>query len=708
MKEKENKELNFYIRERPLYLPVFFMQIFMMLFFVMAFSQACTSGHKVYVSPMGNDQNNGSENQPLATLQHAVDIAMATNTDQVIIYLRQGFYSLDETVSIQDDLNESVSGKLVISSYPGEKAHLTGGRRISGFVSIDKLSDAYKILEAVSRDHVMQVDLKSLGITDYGEIAARGFGRPIQPAGLELFFNGQPMTMARWPNENWASIKNVPESLEGKGFSYLEDRPSRWLDAPDVWMHGYWKWDWSDTYVKVAKIDTNKKEIHTEAPHSNYPYAKGKRYYAFNILEELDAPGEWYLDRQSGMLYFWPPSDPDKAEIAVSLLRDPLIRLKNTKDLVIKDLILEYTCGAGIEIFGGSHNLIKNCILRNMGTVAVSIMKLDGDLGTTIYNDSVLIDNTGKNGVSACEIYNTGEGGVILGGGDRKTLTPGKNFVENSILHNCSWWVRTYRAGVYMNGVGNEVRHNVIYNLPHTAIFFLGNDHTIEYNEVHHVCMETGDAGALYLGRDWTQRGSMIRYNYFHHLHGVEGQSGWTDVMAIYLDDWASGTTVFGNVFYKAGRSIMIGGGRDNIVENNIIIDGQPAMHVDARGIGWAKYYFDGTDSTLFKRYKVVNAGSPPYSIKYPQLKTVLQDNPELPKGNKIMRNVSCGGKWLDLLNGVNDTLVYFDQNRIVTDCSFFSPKGDPVKIVYDSTIFPDGFIRIPVEKIGVEKPGMK
>ncbi len=663
--------------------------------------------HRFYVSPDGNDQNDGSKKRPFATLQRAITALPDTRSERVTIYLREGFYSLSKSLVLKDNQNHTLPADIVITSYPDETAHLTGGRRISGFVPVDKLSSFYKKLDPLASAHVMQVDLKSLGISDYGKFTARGFGRPIQPAGLELFFNGQPMTLSRWPNESWASIKDIPQSLEGKGFSYSGDRPSHWLDAPDVWMHGYWKWDWSDTYVKIAKIDTVKKEIHTEVPHSNYPYAKGKRFYAFNIPEELDAPGEWYLDRQNGILYFWPPSNPDEAEIFVSLLQEPLIQLENMSGVVIKDLILEYTCGAGVEMLGGSNNLIKNCTLRNMGTVAVSIGELN--VGSKMYVNTLYMGRPSeRNGVSGCEIYNIGEGGVILGGGDRKTLTPGKNFVENSILHNCSRWVRTYRAGVYMNGVGNEVRHNEIYDLPHTAVFFWGNDHTIEYNEVHHVCMETGDAGALYLGRDWTQRGSVIRYNYFHHLHGVEGHGGFTDVMAIYLDDWASGTTIFGNIFYKAGRSIMIGGGRDNLVENNIIIDGQPAMHVDARGIGWAKYYFDGTDSTLFKRYQAVNAGSPPYVVKYPQLQTLLQDDPELPKGNRIIRNVSCGGRWLDLLNGVNDTLVYFDNNRIVSNCSFFSPDGDQVKITYDSSVFPVNFVEIPVQKIGIEKSEMK
>lgn len=667
--------------------------------------QACTSNRTYYVAPGGSDQNDGSESHPFATLHKAVQSIGVAEEKQVTIYLRNGFYSLSKTILISDNGTNSLPVKTLVASYPGEKAYVTGGRKISGFVPIEEGSVAYQKLLPDSRSHVMQVDLKAMGMDDYGKITPRGFGRPIQPAGLELYFNGEPMTLARWPNDAWALIQDVPEALEGKGFIYSGDRPARWYGDEDVWMHGYWKWDWSDSYVKMARIDTVKREILTEPPHSNYPYKKGKRFYVFNILEELDTPGEWYLDRGDGILYFWPPSDPDNSEIYVALLRDPLIRLENANGVEIRDLTIEYACGAGIEIIGGSNNLVENCTIRNMGTVAVSIGKLEPYPGSTIYKNTLYNGDAGEqNGVSGCKFYNLGEGGIILGGGDRKTLAPGRNFVENSILHDCSRWVRTYRAGIFMYGVGNIVRHNEIYDLPHTAIFFWGNDHIIEYNEVHHVCMETGDAGALYLGRDWSQRGSLIRYNYFHHLHGVEGQSGWTDVMAIYLDDWASGTTIFGNVFYKAGRSIMIGGGRDNLVENNIVIDGQPAMHVDARGIGWAKYYFDGRDSTLFKRLAAVDPDVPPYSVKYPSLTRVLQDHPELPVGNCFVRNVGCGGKWLDLLNGINDTLVCFRDNRVVTDCGFFSPEGLPVKITYDPSVFPPGFIKIPVGRIGIVK----
>ncbi|MCD6596265.1 MAG: right-handed parallel beta-helix repeat-containing protein, partial [Bacteroidales bacterium] len=296
-----------------------------------------------------------------------------------------------------------------------------------------------------------------------------------------------------------------------------------------------------------------------------------------------------------------------------------------------------------------------------------------------------------------------GEGGIILGGGDRKTLSHGKNFAINNNLYDCSRWVRTYRAGIFMYGVGNIAVHNLIHDLPHTAIFFWGNDHLLEYNEIHHVCMETGDAGAFYIGRDWSQRGSIIRYNYFHHLHGVEGHGGFTDVMAIYLDDWASGNTIFGNIFYKAGRSIMIGGGRDNLVENNIVIDGNPAMHVDARGLGWAKYYFDGTNNTLFERLQAVNPTESPYKDKYPQLVHLLDDDPVLPKGNRFVRNISSGGRWIDLMNGVNDTLVYFQDNQINLDSSFYSFDEDDFYLKFDARMYPAGFRPIPLGRIGLK-----
>ena len=96
-----------------------------------------------------------------------------------------------------------------------------------------------------------------------------------------------------------------------------------------------------------------------------------------------------------------------------------------------------------------------------------------------------------------------------------------------------------------------------------------GNDHLLELNELFNIGYDEGDGGAMYAGADLAGYGVVYRHNFFHHLHGPYTYGA----MAVYLDDAASGATIYGNVFYKASHAAFIGGGRDNIVENNIMVD---------------------------------------------------------------------------------------------------------------------------------------
>ncbi len=558
--------------------------------------------------------------------------------------------------------------------------------RLIGGVAITGLKPVVdpKILARIDKaahGKVQQIDLKQLDITDYGKLTPRGFGRPIQPAGLELFFNDQPMTLARWPNGDWTQIAAVLAGKDSGRFTYSGDRPSRWLAAEDVWIHGYWTYDWADTYEKVKNIDTTKKEIATFPPHGVYGYTPGKRYYALNLLEELDEPGEWYLNRKTGILYFWPPSLAGKTY--VSTLEEPLISLQDASYVSLQDLTFEYTRGPGIEMTGGTGNRIYNCEVRNIGTIGINVQH-----GT-------------KHRIERCRISETGDGAIVLNGGERKSLTPGDNYVHDCHLYRFSRWSRTYRPGVLISGVGNRIAHCLIEDAPHSAIILGGNEHLIEYNEIRQVCMETGDAGAFYMGRDYTQRGNMVRYNYFHHLRGVENQSGFTDVMAIYFDDCTSGNVAYGNVCYKAGRAVLLGGGRDTIIENNVFVDCTPAVHVDARGKGWASFWFDGRDSTLIKGLHAMNYLQPPFSIRYPELVTLMNDDPAMPKGNQIVRNIFHGGDWLQLHDNLNDKVIQIQDNWSEGDPGFISVEKNNFQLRDDSPAYKLGFKRIPIEKIG-------
>ena len=572
----------------------------------------------------------------------------------------------------------SADDRVIYRAYHDEEARLLGGREIRGFRPVADRAILSR-LDKSARSKVVRADLKELGITDFGRMRPRGFGRPTYPAGLELFFDDEPMQLARWPNEGWATIADVPKDTEDR-FVFEGDRPARWAKAEDIWLHGYWKQDWADSYESVASIDTTRRLLITREPHGAYGYTKGKRYYALNILEELDRPGEYHLDRDTGILYFWPPTPIDQSNAFVSILEEPMVEMTDVSDVRMEGFTFECTRGTAVVINGGKQNTIVDCALRNIGNRAVEIS------GGT------------HNGVIDCRIYNTGDGGIVLSGGDRKTLTPASNYAQNNHIHHYSRWVRTYRPAIKVSGVGNRVSHCLIHDAPHTGILFGGNDHVLEFNEIHDVCRETGDVGAFYTGRDWTTRGTIVRHNYFHNIHGPYTHGA----MAVYLDDAASGTTIYGNVFYDASRAAFIGGGRDNVVENNIFVECESAVHIDARGLGWAKGYIaEGGGWHMYRKLKDVNHDRPPYSMRYPDLARILANDPPVPKGNVVRRNVCKGGRWMDL-QGVDKSLVTIEGNLTDEDPRFVDFEGKNLQLRDDSPAYRMGFSKIPMEKIGL------
>ncbi len=650
-----------------------------------------------YVSKQGSDSNDGSMERPFATIQKGIDTVKRLKIANAKILIRKGMYEINSSILIRE-----IENGLILSSFPEEKVIIVGGRRIKGFKPVNKEIKLFDKIKKEVREKIYYIDLKKLGINKYGKIMPRGFKFPITPSGAILYFNDNPMNIARWPDDGWVKTGKIPKKLEKTGFKYIGRRPEHWHNTGDIWMYGFWYWDWADAYLKIEKIDTLNKEIIVSNPQSPYFYNENRRYYVFNLIEELDFPGEWYLDRKTGILYFYPPDNLKNSEIFISLLKEPVLKIEDSRGIKVRNIIFSYSNGAGIIINGGSNNKIEKCTLKNLGTVGISIGDINAN--TKIYKNPLYNGNAGiNNGVSNCTIYNCGEGGIVLGGGDRKKLIHGNNFVLNTLIYKTSERVKTYRGGIYMYGVGNIISHNEIYDLPHTAIFFWGNNHIIEFNNIHNVCKETVDAGALYIGRDWTQRGHIIRYNYIHNLRKIKAKGNFTDIMGIYLDDFSSGIKVYGNIFYRAGRNILIGGGRDNTIKNNIFIEGEPAIHIDARGIDWASFYFKNKEeSILLKRFKLVNADTPPYSEQYPELKKLLKDKPYLPKNNCISNNVFCGGKRIEFIDKASVEMVCLKNNLVLEKCDFYKITGNNIFINYKKIHTDKNFKEIPSNKIGI------
>ena len=148
----------------------------------------------------------------------------------------------------------------------------------------------------------------------------------------------------------------------------------------------------------------------------------------------------------------------------------------------------------------------------------------------------------------------------------------------------------------------------------------------------------------------------------------------------------------------------MIGGGRDNLVENNIFVDCNPSIHVDARGISWASFWFNGKDATLMDGLNAVHYNQPPYSSAYPHLADILSDNPAFPKYNTISHNISFGGSWINWNDGLNDKVVTVKDNLVGQDPDFANLKTQDFHLLPGSPAWKLGFKIIPIEKIGPGK----
>ena len=562
--------------------------------------------------------------------------------DGAIVELH-GDFSLERPLELAAEDSGDASAPVTWRAAPGTRVHLRGSHPTGKFVAVTE-SPILTRLPAAARGQVLVTDLRAADIIDFGTITPRA------SPGLELFVGDARMTLARYPNDGWLLVADVPQTGEKRLLEGLDrekrfdgvpagrhygrivfpgDRPAAWAPDGDVSAHGYWTFDWSDSYQRVQSFDLARHELTFAEPHHHYGYTRNQRFRFIGVLEELDQPGEWWIDRKAGKLYLWPLPGADLATARVSLLEAPLLNTRAASHVQFEGLVFEESRGRGAVITDGEAVQLQGCEFRNLG-----------DLGVEIVGGKHHV-------VQSCDLHDLARGAIKADGGDRKTLTPGGHLIANNHVHHYAQWLRTGQTGIQIDGVGQRVANNLVHDAPFEAFYLRGNDHVLEFNEVHSTMRETGDAGAIHTGRDWTWQGNVIRSNYWHHLKGP----GLHGVVGVYLDDFASGFSVVGNVFYQAGRAIQIGGGRDNLVANNLIVDCDPAaLHDDARGIGWASNYFDGQFTWMFDRFRELNADQPPYVTRYPKLATVLRDEPAAPKGNRFLRNLSWGcTRWFDV-----------------------------------------------------------
>jgi hypothetical protein len=710
---------------------------------------------EIHIAKHGKDSNSGSKEKPLASFEAAKTMArnLRRGKQNPKIIVHQGVYDLNKSFVLNKEDGGEQGNPVIWAAAPGEKVHITGGKSLpADLFKLVKDKNILARLDPAARKQVRCIDLKNIGITNFGRHIQYGHALPVVPAPLELFVNGEPMTLARYPDAGNIKIGKVVDkgsvprigdkSNRGPLFHYTDDRHARWSGMKNIWLQGTFNYGFADDYSPVEYIDSVKKQIKLFRPHL-YGVASGldyQQYIAINILEELTQPGEWYVDEGIGVLYLWPTSSLQNAQVQVSILEEPIIAIEGASHLRIEGMTVEVGRGIGVYMENCTNVVIAGCTVRNVGTCGIFMGQgarlLDesssvddyvgepqsgviGSLQNHLYFNNAWNRNAGSNnGILSCDIYNTGSGGVFLSGGDKKTLTNGNSYVKNCRIHYYNRRNKFIWAGINVDGCGNTVSNNEIYNSDWQGIFVHGNEHLFEYNHIHDVTLNSNDTSPWYIGRNPSDRGNVVRYNYLDNCGNPNRMT-----MGIYCDDSSTDVLVFGNVFnnMKTNHGVLFSNsGWELVMKNNIVIN--PISHtavISAHYYTWAMAEAKtmlGKNGLIRKRLEEeVNFRVPPYSEKYPTLLPYLDEIREdkewqgmRSRGNLLEGNLIVGGpeEPLHLMGGQYAQMD--TKNNWVTkeDPGFVDMKNKNFSLKPDAKVFQmiPGFENIPFHKMGIHK----
>ncbi len=572
---------------------------------------------RVYVSCDGSDSNSGSFDKPVKSISKGVELGKslkASNpTKTVTVNIRGGEYSVDKAVDLTG-IEGTLNAPLVIQSYNDEEVILNGATKLNAR-SFSQLTDK----EVLSR--IPQEARKYIGVYDLSSLGSKVSAYTPKAESLgnnEFIVDGNRQTIARWPNSGFdRTTVGGTKSFQGTEGS---SRSNRWKTAKDPVATGYFGVEYMYEEFHISSMENG---TFTLSGTPMYSVGQNMRYSVKNLLEEIDEPGEYYIDASERKLYWYPTYPIAATDMELVTAVTPFFSGKNVKYVTIKGIEMKNTRASGIEVPDSYGVTIDDCEIKNVGVTAVVMENC---------TDCKVINST---------ISGTGMYAIRITGGDRQTLTPSNNLVDNNHIYQFALNTKTNTPGISLEGVGGTITHNLIHSSTAQGVLFSGNDHKINYNEMYNLVNEPTDAGAIYAGRNYTMRGNEIAYNYIHDIDTTADKGGSIFVAAVYMDDLFSSSNIHHNVIYNCNLGVMIGGGRYNSFDNNILIDCENGMFMDARGVGWGAYHA-AKGGQAYNTISQVPYNKSPYKDKYPELASILDEPENLgrPVGNSIQNNV--------------------------------------------------------------------
>lgn len=686
-----------------------------------------------YVAPGGRDSWSGRLSTPNARHSDGPFASIAAARDAirrlkerglrrpVRVIIRGGTYDLGETLVFGPEDSGTASCPITYQAARGEKVVLRGGKPVSGWHRVE--------------ENVFAAELRGQGL---------GGARFHQ-----LFWRGRRQVLARHPNFDGAHPR-------AGGFVYVADRAlvpreqliyekgalpfERWSDISQAEIVSTYCGGWNFAITPIRSVDTSKRIITFRKVRRTFE--PGNRFYVQNIRAALDAPGEWFLDYKTDTLYFWPPSGEVRdGEVVVPVLDHIIVlqgsipyphgylnvRFQGSRDeypmpadqkalrpvqyITFRGIRMECARQDGLRMIGARHCSVLGCQVTNVGGVGINLG------GVVNFYDEVgnprLTEPEGVPGgvggagqdlyfndpcqhcrIAGNDVFSTGSDGIFIYGT--------ANLAENNHVYDTGLFDKDC-ACINLWGEENVARRNTLHDVPRNAIFIKGVDNVAELNEIRYTMLETCDGGAIRMcQRNLKLRGNVIRFNrildtvgYGHPRLG-DYQSPYYS-WGVYLDDFTCGTAVRGNIIARTGRGgVMLHGGSDNIVDNNIIVDaGMYSIEI----LPIARRAMTGS---IITRNIIVADGDKTAVYRASRWTDDLASfarNVVWARGKPA--RVTLGTRRLTFDNWHAWLKAGLDNGSILADPRFVNPAADDYRLGEDSPVWKVGFQRIPVDDIG-------
>lgn len=614
-------------------------------------------------------------------------LAQTDKITDIVIEIAGGTYNMDKGIVID---KAALKGRnLTIKAKDGETPVFKGTKPIdvSKFHAVTDKS-VLEVLTPSAASYIGVVDLKEQGFTrdDVDFTSVYEPGGSLFPTGV--YFNDSKEKLARYPNSSYLRFENVIKSggrrrwAEGKGdggvFEVSQSNVRRWGKAKDAYLEGAFGAEYFFEWAKIGSVDTTAQTV-TMADWTQYGMKNMCKWSITNLVEELDIPGEWYIDFDKMLMYYYPryPIDVTNDTLEIAVLKDTMLTVDSIGDegsVTIDGLTFCNSANNGIDIFSSPNVTVKNCKIYNMS------------------KKGIYLKNAAKDQITCCDVYETGAQGIHLEtGGDRNNLISNEVVIDNNHIYRTGMdsgdnWCGGIAIGA--NTEGTSIKNNIIHGIKNYSYTFGGNENDFAYNEVYNGNRETADSTPIYCGRKLNQFGNTIRYNYVHDCVNA-GHSDYTNWGITTGDDWQAGTYITNNIINMGNPKKGMGCGthsRDNIIQYNIIMCSKTGLECNDR-YRYIPNVLESTNGTTQGLIATLTGGdglkngfstTKPWLEKYPEVSKiysdiVAHDGRFMVSGNMITDNISVEAK-----NNIED--IYYEVSTVERNLEF----GDDYSIFVD------------------------